>query len=268
MIDCLHHYIRKLLLQRKIMEAVKKNDVKCAGPEEMKAREQQVDTLKEMIRQLEECKVKEASTSEATVEALKKQSEGLLLEYDRCDDAEQQKMKTVDTHPQGDNSKGRFYQKCKLIGTVHSDNKGDQRQQSNHPHRLTDFAGLRNEVLNDPAAKEASGLGLQDIRKVQPSFKPNAEPSSLIHLAKPGNWCFTGGLLGPDGADRYLEKWCNRTQNKGPSGSSNNTDSLISVGAGGRGGTVKVLRSLSQTTMFYKLSDGGREYRFSKKIQI
>ena len=65
------------------MEAVKKNDVKCAGPEEMKAREQQVDTLKEMIRQLEECKVKEASTSEATVEALKKQSEGLLLEYDR-----------------------------------------------------------------------------------------------------------------------------------------------------------------------------------------
>ena len=111
-----------------------------------------------------------------------------MKDYDSlgCDDAEQQKMKTVDTHPQGDNSKGRFYQKCKLIGTVHSDNKGDQRQQSNHPHRLTDFAGLRNEVLNDPAAKEASGLGLQDIRKVQPSFKPNAEPSSLIHLAKPG----------------------------------------------------------------------------------
>ena len=86
MIDRQHHYIRELRLRRKTMEAVKKNDVRCAGPEEIKAREQQVDTFKEMIRQLEtelEGKVKEASTSEATVEALKKQSEGLLLEYDR-----------------------------------------------------------------------------------------------------------------------------------------------------------------------------------------
>ncbi|KMT04135.1 hypothetical protein BVRB_8g185850 [Beta vulgaris subsp. vulgaris] len=86
MIDRLHHYIRELRLRRKTMEAVKKNDVKCAGPEEIKAREQQVETFKAMIRQLEsdlESKVKEASTSEATVEALRKQSEGLLLEYDR-----------------------------------------------------------------------------------------------------------------------------------------------------------------------------------------
>ncbi|XP_057545006.1 uncharacterized protein LOC130824134 isoform X2 [Amaranthus tricolor] len=86
MIDRLHHYIRELRLRRKTMEAVKKNDTRCAGPEEIKAREQQVETFKEMIRQLEtelEGKVKEASTSEATVEALRKQSEGLLLEYDR-----------------------------------------------------------------------------------------------------------------------------------------------------------------------------------------
>lgn len=86
MVDRLHHYIRELRLRRKTMEAVKKNDMKYAGPEDMKAREQQVDTFKAMIRQLEsdlESKVKEASTSEATVEALRKQSEGLLLEYDR-----------------------------------------------------------------------------------------------------------------------------------------------------------------------------------------
>ena len=43
-----------------------------------------------------------------------------------------------------------------------------------------------NEVLNDPAAKEALVLGLQDIRQVQPSFKPNAETSFFIHLAEPG----------------------------------------------------------------------------------
>ncbi|XP_021719730.1 uncharacterized protein LOC110687391 [Chenopodium quinoa] len=88
MIDRLHHYIRELRLRRKTMEAVKRNDMKSAGPssEELKAREQQVGTFKDMIRQLEsdlESKVKEASTSEATVEALRKQSEGLLLEYDR-----------------------------------------------------------------------------------------------------------------------------------------------------------------------------------------
>lgn len=50
---------------------------------------------------------------------------------------------------------------------------------------MSDFGGLRNEVLNDPTAKEASGLGLQDIRQVQPSFQPNAE-TSFIHLAEPG----------------------------------------------------------------------------------
>ena len=71
MIDRLHQYIIELRLRRKTMEAVKKNDVKCAGPEEIKAREQQVETFKAMIRQLEsdlESKVKEASTSEATVQ--------------------------------------------------------------------------------------------------------------------------------------------------------------------------------------------------------
>lgn len=68
------------------MEGLRSTEVKCAGPEEIKAREEQVDTFKAMIRQLEselDSKAKEASTSEATVEALRKQSEGLLLEYDR-----------------------------------------------------------------------------------------------------------------------------------------------------------------------------------------
>ena len=65
------------------------------GPEEIKAREQQVKTFKDMIRQLEtelEGKVKGASTLKATVEALRKQSEGLLLEYD-CLLAEHQELR-------------------------------------------------------------------------------------------------------------------------------------------------------------------------------
>ncbi|KAL9236603.1 hypothetical protein vseg_011250 [Gypsophila vaccaria] len=87
MIDRLHHYIRELRLRRRTMEAGKKTtDVKFAGPEEVKAREMQVDTFKDMIRHIEselEDKIKEASSYEATVEALRKQSEVLLLEYDR-----------------------------------------------------------------------------------------------------------------------------------------------------------------------------------------
>ncbi|GMH05293.1 hypothetical protein Nepgr_007133 [Nepenthes gracilis] len=87
MIDRLHHYIRELRLRRKTMEAVKKNDAKSVGAEEdMKAREEQVSTLRAMIRQLEtelKSKTKEADTAEANIEALvRKQSEGLLLEYD------------------------------------------------------------------------------------------------------------------------------------------------------------------------------------------
>jgi len=65
------------------LDTRKKNS---AIEEDAKAREQQVETFKELIRQLEielEDKIKEAHASEANVEALRKQSEGLLSEYDR-----------------------------------------------------------------------------------------------------------------------------------------------------------------------------------------
>lgn len=56
--------------------------------------------------------------------------------------------------------------------------------------------------------------------------------------------CFSGGLLGPDGTQRFLGKWCKRGQN-GESTKGN----LISVGADGRGGKVKVLRNPSQASL-------------------
>lgn len=67
--------------------------------------------------------------------------------------------------------------------------------------------------------------------------------------------CFSGGLIGPDGNKRHLGKWCRRGQNKGSmlsstgvQGSSPNTGNLIAVGADGRGGKIKVLRSLNQSS--------------------
>ncbi|KAJ9136372.1 hypothetical protein P3X46_033457 [Hevea brasiliensis] len=88
MIDRLHHYIRELRVRRKSMEAVKKqNQVFEDGKvEESKALEKEVITLQAKLKQLEselEVKTKEAHASEANAVALRKQSEGFLLEYDR-----------------------------------------------------------------------------------------------------------------------------------------------------------------------------------------
>ncbi|XP_057527335.1 uncharacterized protein LOC130806329 isoform X1 [Amaranthus tricolor] len=82
--DRLHHYIRELRLLRKTMEAVKKqsrslDDAKNGSSEELAS-------LKAMIKTLEsECAAKtdELKVAESKSEALEKQSEGLLLEYDR-----------------------------------------------------------------------------------------------------------------------------------------------------------------------------------------
>ncbi|XP_027343608.1 B-cell receptor-associated protein 31-like [Abrus precatorius] len=92
MIDRLHHYIRELRLLRKAMEAAKKQsrifgDGKSgSAAEHNKALMEEIATLKPKIKELEsECEVK-ASTAkalEAEVEALRKQSEGFLMEYDR-----------------------------------------------------------------------------------------------------------------------------------------------------------------------------------------
>ncbi|KAI3681801.1 hypothetical protein L6452_36606 [Arctium lappa] len=61
-----------------------------------------------------------------------------------------------------------------------------------------------------------------------------------------GDFCFSAGLLGPDGTKRHLGKWCKKGQSKGFNASSVPTQvsgNLIAIGADGRGGTIKVLRS-------------------------
>ncbi|KAF8414117.1 hypothetical protein HHK36_002116 [Tetracentron sinense] len=91
MIDRLHHYIRELRILRKSIESVKKQnrgseDGKSGGLEEIKALEEEMAALRVKINQLEtecETKTEEAKAAEANAVALKKQSEGFLLEYDR-----------------------------------------------------------------------------------------------------------------------------------------------------------------------------------------
>ncbi|KAL2341305.1 hypothetical protein Fmac_009245 [Flemingia macrophylla] len=104
MIDRLHHYIRELRIRRKGMEAVKKQtrgyeDGKAVNSEETKAAEEERARLREIKAAEEEraklraelsrleselqSKTKEVDVAEASITALRKQSEGFLLEYDR-----------------------------------------------------------------------------------------------------------------------------------------------------------------------------------------
>lgn len=91
MVDRLHHYIRELRIRRKSAEAVKKqnrifDDNRPPAPEEIKVLEDEMSKLRGMISKLEKQlaeKSKEAGSAEANAMALKKQSEGFLLEYDR-----------------------------------------------------------------------------------------------------------------------------------------------------------------------------------------
>lgn len=88
MIDRLHHYIRELRQLRKGMEAAKKQNraVEDGRSNEIKNLEAANNDLKEKIRSLESdsaTKAKTLQAAEANALALRKQSEGFLLEYDR-----------------------------------------------------------------------------------------------------------------------------------------------------------------------------------------
>jgi len=58
--------------------------------------------------------------------------------------------------------------------------------------------------------------------------------------------------MGPDGTNRYLGRWCKRGQSNGSlaaQGTSASSRDLIAVGSDGRGGRVKVLRSMNQSLL-------------------
>ncbi|KAK9279927.1 hypothetical protein L1049_013611 [Liquidambar formosana] len=129
------------------------------------------------------------------------------------------------------------------------------------PSNVAGLSSLRtctkHEMGNAPDAVVDADVTLltDDIEQVQPLFQIRKESPSPVPLSQPGDRCFSGGLLGPDGTNRHLGKWCKRVQSKGSmassvgmqEGSRTNTGDLIAVGADGRGGRIKVLRSLNQS---------------------
>lgn len=103
---------------------------------------------------------------------------------------------------------------------------------------------------------------LTNVEQVQPMV--NIRKESPFTPSNSGDICFSGGLVGPDGTHRYLGKWCKRVKNsestsaKGPS----NGD-LIAVGADGRGGRIKALRTPNQI-----FSDGKENSASSKRLKL
>ncbi|XP_058745549.1 uncharacterized protein LOC131618322 [Vicia villosa] len=98
------------------------------------------------------------------------------------------------------------------------------------------------DITADIATMDENATLQANAKQAQPIV--NIRKETPLTTSSSVDICFSGGLLGPDGSQRFLGKWCKRGQN-GESTKGN----LISVGADGRGGTVKVLRNPSQASL-------------------
>ncbi|KGN45695.1 uncharacterized protein LOC101218841 isoform X2 [Cucumis sativus] len=104
---------------------------------------------------------------------------------------------------------------------------------------------------------------------VEDSAEPEAvlinirrESSSHISLNKLGGMSFSGGLLGPSGSNMYLGKWCKRGQTNDSSAmQGSRSGELIAVGADGRGGQIKVLRSQNESSLSDATSAGTKRFK-------
>ncbi|XP_047335541.1 uncharacterized protein LOC124939075 [Impatiens glandulifera] len=104
MIERLHHYIRELDIRRKTMK--KQNQVfedgRAVSVKETEVIEEEMAMLRAKVKKLEldvDAKTKEVNNAEENVLALKNQSNGFLLEYDRLFEDNQNlrsQLKTLD----------------------------------------------------------------------------------------------------------------------------------------------------------------------------
>ncbi|XP_042480449.1 uncharacterized protein LOC122061291 isoform X2 [Macadamia integrifolia] len=116
--------------------------------------------------------------------------------------------------------------------------------------------GTKNDIDNASASvMEDDVVFLSDDIKELPLLSIRKETTCPASISNAGGQCFSGGLLGPDGTNRFLGKWCKKVQSKEPAassvtqGSNINVENLITVGADGRGGRVKVLRSQRESSL-------------------
>ncbi|KAJ6320299.1 hypothetical protein OIU78_015648 [Salix suchowensis] len=112
---------------------------------------------------------------------------------------------------------------------------------SKHQTRVGESALAMSEAVSD----------IHSEAKVHKTVNPSGA-FGIRNAINNGDLCFSSGLMGPDGTNRYLGRWCKRGQSKGSvamQGTSSSSGNLIAVGSDGRGGRVKVLRSINQSLL-------------------
>ncbi|XP_022759562.1 uncharacterized protein LOC111305944 [Durio zibethinus] len=128
------------------------------------------------------------------------------------------------------------------------------------PDSLIGFYGSRTCSSNDKNANLAPAT--------KPMFNIKTETPFSLPLSEQGNICFSGGLLGPDGTKWHLGKWCKRGKMLGSmptQGSTKSSGDLITVGADGRGGRIKVMRSVNQSSLDKENSVSAKRLKYVAK---
>ncbi|XP_038906710.1 uncharacterized protein LOC120092637 [Benincasa hispida] len=134
---------------------------------------------------------------------------------------------------------------------------------TNSVNRMPSTTTVNNIVGTALPGDECMPLLVEDTAEPEPVLvNIRRESSSHISLNKPGGISFSGGLLGPDGSNRYLGKWCKRGQTNGSSAmQGSRSGELIVVGADGRGGQIKVLRSQNESSLSDATSAGAKRFK-------
>lgn len=134
---------------------------------------------------------------------------------------------------------------------------------TNPMNTLPPAATANNIVRTAVPGDECMPLLVEDTAEPEPVLiNIRRESSSHISLNKPVGLSFSGGLLGPDGSNRYLGKWCKRGQTNGSNATNGSrSGELIVVGADGRGGQIKVLRSQNESSLSDTTSAGSKRFK-------
>ncbi|KAL9385395.1 hypothetical protein Peur_022405 [Populus x canadensis] len=133
--------------------------------------------------------------------------------------------------------------KSEAVSDIHSEAKVHKTVNPSGPFGIRINNGEGNAL--DSATDEEVIVSLDDTRE-------NLTLAVYYDTKPPGDICFSSGLMGPDGTNRYLGRWCKRGQSNGSvamQGTSASNRDLIAVGSDGRGGRVKVLRSMNQSLL-------------------
>ncbi|XP_010934625.1 uncharacterized protein [Elaeis guineensis] len=107
--------------------------------------------------------------------------------------------------------------------------------------------GSGTQIASSSQTKEI--LVIDDITRQSPSMAIKRETQAHDSVASSGDAWFPGGIFGHEGGNRGVGKWCKQVPNVSlylRTQTSKRNGDLIAVGADGRGGRVKVLRTHDQ----------------------